>query len=80
MADDVNSRLAVLEAKVAMMESGLERITRAQEQMAADVHAIRETIATGKGAWWAVGIVFGLLAAVAGGAGALMHRLIGGGH
>jgi hypothetical protein len=62
-------KVAVLETKVATHEALLS-------QMAADIHAIRETVATAKGAWWGAGIVLGIMVAIAGGTGAMVHKLM----
>lgn len=76
MPDDMHARVSVLESKVLTMEGNLERMSRFQEQMAADVHAIRETIATGKGAWWAAAGLLTLLMTGGGLAGYLVHSVV----
>jgi hypothetical protein len=62
----------VLEAKLTLMEGGPERMLKTQQQMADHLYDIRETIATGRGAWLAIAGI----AAVAGSVGAL-HRFRG---
>lgn len=69
---DVGERFAQLEARVSLMEGDHGRMLKAQEQMAADVSAIRQLIDKGKGGL----AVLALLAAIAGGAGALLHKLL----
>lgn len=62
----------MLEAKLTLMEGGPERMLKTQQQMADHLYDIRETIATGRGAWLAIAGI----AAVAGSVGAL-HRFRG---
>ena len=62
----------MVETKVTLMEGGLERMLKTQQQMADNLYDIKETIATGRGAWLAIAGI----AAVAGSVGAL-HRFHG---
>jgi hypothetical protein len=68
---DLKTRVGVLETKVTFMEGDLYRMLKTQQQMADDLHEIKETIATGRGAWLAIAG----MAALAGGAGAIVHKL-----
>jgi hypothetical protein len=70
------ARVAVLEAKMAIQENNLERLVTAQENMARDIHIIRELIATGKGAYWGGVAVLAALGLVAGSIGALIHKVL----
>jgi hypothetical protein len=70
--DDLAVRVAVLERDVAALQRDQGGMLETQKQMAADLHAIRQLIDKGKGGIF----VLGLLAAIAGGAGALLHKLL----
>jgi hypothetical protein len=66
---DLPLKVAVLETKVATHDAVLM-------QMAADLHVIKETVATARGAYWGALAVLMLMAAIAGGTGALVHKLM----
>lgn len=74
MTDPVETRIAIIETKISSMEEAFRDLAEAQKSLARDVHAIRELIAIGKGVWW----VLVAFAGLAGGAGALMHKLFSG--
>lgn len=73
-ADTVETRVAVLETKVAAMQGDHAETVRLLKELSTDLHAIKETIATGKGAWWAAAGIIGLLTTGGGIIGAFVHK------
>lgn len=74
----VASKYAILEARIASIQGDSTETTKLLKEVISEIHGIREKIAFSKGAWWAGVLLLSALAAVAGGTGALVHKLTSG--
>lgn len=73
--DDMSLKVAILENNMSHMNKSIDALARLTEETNKELREIRDLVAQGKGAWWAVAGLVGLLAAIAGGAGAVIHKL-----
>lgn len=87
---DVKATIATLNTEVAVLKTRIDRMANDQSEMVvlmkehneemkkqnADIHAIRETIATGKGAWWAAAGLVGAVLTGGGLLGAWVHSAL----
>lgn len=74
-SDDLPLKVAILENNMTHMSQSIDALKDVMKETNKELEAIRELVAAGRGAWWAMGILLALLVAIAGGAGALIHKL-----
>jgi hypothetical protein len=70
---------AVFEVRMASMQGDSTETATLLKQLITEIHAIREKIAFGNGAWWMGVVLLGAFGTIAGGVGALVHRFTSGG-
>lgn len=72
------SKYAILDARITSMQGDSTETTKLLKEVISEIHGIREKIAFSKGAWWMGVLLLTTMAAIAGGAGALVHRMTSG--